>query len=155
MQARNRLWQHWRQEHPDNENMAALFELPLMLRQPEQMPYIAPHLIEQIARQNRFSAEKPQTVVTTLDVNLQRIAEKQVAAFIARRQQAGLHNAAVLLVDTRDMGVRALVGSADYYNTEIHGQVNGTNAKRSPLGTETLYLRSRAGAGRTASADHS
>lgn len=132
MQARNRLWQHWRQEHLDNENMAALFELPLMLRQPEQMPYIAPHLIEQIARQNRFSAEKPQTVVTTLDVNLQRIAEKQVAAFIARRQQAGLHNAAVLLVDTRDMGVRALVGSADYYNTEIHGQVNGTNAKRSP-----------------------
>lgn len=50
MQARNRLWQHWREEHPDDENMAALFELPLMLRQPEQMPYIAPHLIEQIAR---------------------------------------------------------------------------------------------------------
>lgn len=30
------------------------------------------------------------------------------------------------------MGVRALVGSADYYNRTIQGQVNGTNAKRSP-----------------------
>jgi penicillin-binding protein 1C len=37
-----------------------------------------------------------------------------------------------MLVDTRDMGVKALVGSADYFNHSIQGQVNGTLARRSP-----------------------
>ena len=43
-----------------------------------------------------------------------------------------MRNAAALLVDTRDLGVRAMVGSADFADAAIDGQVNGTLAKRSP-----------------------
>src|SRR6185369_7579816 len=47
----------------------------------------------------------------------------------------GIRNATVLLVDARDMSVKAWVGSADYWNEAIDGQVNGVLAKRSPGST--------------------
>jgi penicillin-binding protein 1C len=37
-----------------------------------------------------------------------------------------------MLVDVRDMSVRALAGSADFFDDGILGQVNGTRARRSP-----------------------
>lgn len=131
-EARNRLFSRWQAHYATDSSQAALFQLPLALRQPEQMPYIAPHFIEQLRQQNLRWIQGNNRVDTTLDSGLQRLVERQVNAFIIRNQRRGIHNAAVLLVDTRDMGVRALVGSADYYNRDIQGQVNGTNAKRSP-----------------------
>ncbi|MGG4610283.1 penicillin-binding protein 1C [Providencia sp. Me31A] len=139
-QARNRLFHHWLEEHPQDRALAALFELPLVLRQPEKMPYIAPHFIEQLIQSNRYNTDKSQVITTTIDADLQRLVERQVDAFIERHQHIGLHNAAVLLVDTQDMGIRALVGSSDYYNARILGQNNGTNAKRSPGSTLKPFI---------------
>ena len=127
MQARNRLFQRWQQYYATDASQRALFSLPLALRQPQDLPFIAPHFIEQLQ-----NGERQPRVDTTLDAGLQRLVEQQVRAFIRRNQSRGIHNSAVLLVDTRDMGVRALVGSADYYNRQIQGQVNGTTARRSP-----------------------
>lgn len=137
--ARDRLFQRWQQLRPTDDTTRALLRLPLSLRQPEQMPYIAPHFIEQLQRQNRFLAQGSH-ITTTLDAGLQRLVERQVTAFITRNDSRGIRNAAVVLVDTRDMGVRALVGSADYYNRDIHGQVNGTDAKRSPGSTLKPFI---------------
>ncbi|MDX5630748.1 MULTISPECIES: penicillin-binding protein 1C [unclassified Brenneria] len=131
-QARNRLFLRWRARYGADGGQLALFKLPLALRQPEGMPYIAPHFIEQLRLQNQQLARIDTRIDTTLDAGLQQLVERQVNAFITRNRRHGIHNAAVLLVDTRDMGVRALMGSADYYNRAISGQVNGTNAKRSP-----------------------
>lgn len=131
-QARNRLFQRWQAHYETDSSQISLFRLPLALRQPEQMPYIAPHFIEQLRQQNQQLAGTDTRTDTTIDAGLQRLIERQVNAFITRNESRGIHNAAVLLVDTRDMGVRSLVGSADYYNRDIQGQVNGTNAKRSP-----------------------
>ena len=127
MQARNRLFRRWQQHYPTDHSQQALFQLPLALRQPQDLPFIAPHFIEQLQ-----VGERQPRVDTTLDASLQRLLERQANAFIRRNQNRGIHNTAVLLVDSRDMGVRAMVGSADYYNRKIQGQVNGTNAKRSP-----------------------
>jgi len=133
--ARNRLFQQWQQHYPTDDSQRALFRLPLTLRQPQQLPFTALHFIEQLQ-----PGELAKRVDTTLDVGLQKLVEKQVQAFILRNQQRGIRNATALLVDTRDMGVRALVGSADYYNVGIHGQVNGTNAKRSPGSTLKPFI---------------
>lgn len=138
--ARNRLFTRWQQKHPTDSSQTALFQLPLSLRQPEKMPYIAPHFIEQIQRENQQQAHTQNEINTTLDANLQQLVEKQVDAFILRNSSRGIHNAAVLLLDTRDMGVRALVGSANYYDREIQGQVNGTKAKRSPGSTLKPFI---------------
>ncbi|WP_410014520.1 penicillin-binding protein 1C [Sodalis sp. C49] len=131
-QARNRLFQRWQRHYGVDASQGALFRLPLALRQPERLPFIAPHFIEQLRQQNQRYIGTDTRIDTTLDAGLQRLVERQVTAFITRNERRGIHNAAVLLVDTRDMGIRALAGSADYYNRGIQGQVNGTNAKRSP-----------------------
>lgn len=140
MKTRNQLYDYWLEEHPKDADLSALFQLPLRLRQPEKMPYIAPHLVEQLEKQEKFNPRKPTTIVTTIDLSLQNLVEKQVDAFIERNKHLGVKNASVILVDTRDMGVKALVGSADYYNADIHGQVNGTNAKRSPGSTLKPFI---------------
>jgi penicillin-binding protein 1C len=72
------------------------------------------------------------TLKTTLDTPLQQLSEKVVAGYIREQQAIGIRNAAVLLVDHRDMSVRAMIGSADFTSRDIQGQVNGTTAKRSP-----------------------
>lgn len=140
MQARNQLYDYWQQEHPNEADLSALFQLPLVLRQPEKMPYIAPHFIEQLEKQEKFNPNRSSVVITTIDTSLQQLIERQVNAFIERNKAIGLRNASVILVDTRDMGIKALVGSADYYNIDIHGQVNGTNAKRSPGSTLKPFI---------------
>lgn len=138
--ARNQLYSRWVEKHPEDKNQSTLFQLPLTLRQPEKMPYIAPHFVEQLAQHYARNAQHPGTVITTLDVNLQTLLEKQVNAFVLRNQSRGIRNSAVLLLDTRDMGVRALIGSADYFNPDIQGQVNGTLAKRSPGSTLKPFI---------------
>nr|WP_314422846.1 penicillin-binding protein 1C [uncultured Erwinia sp.] len=135
MQARNRLFARWQKTYPTDEGQRALFRLPLALRQPQALPFIAPHFIEQLQ-----PGERAARVDTTLDATLQTLVERQVRAFILRNQNRGIHNAAVMLVDSRDMGVRALVGSADYFNRQIQGQVNGTTAKRSPGSTLKPFI---------------
>lgn len=139
-QARNRLFARWQQRYDTDSSQNALFQLPLSLRQPEQMPYIAPHFIEQIRQEHPPLQGTQSRVDTELDAGLQKLVERQVDAFITRNASRGIHNAAALLVDTRDMGVRALVGSADYYNRDIQGQVNGTKAKRSPGSTLKPFI---------------
>lgn len=69
---------------------------------------------------------------TTLDLNLQRLTERVLENYVRERNAVGIRNASALLVDYRDMSVRAMVGSADFSSNAIHGQVNGTLAKRSP-----------------------
>jgi len=77
-------------------------------------------------------AENEHSLITTLDSSLQTLTQRVLAGYVRERSAMGIRNAAALLVDYRDMSVRALVGSADFSSTEIFGQVNGTQAKRSP-----------------------
>lgn len=155
-QARNRLFKRWQIEHPDSAEYEALFSLPLHLRQPEQLPFIAPHFVDQLIQANQSkpsqsnstyvdkrsndSANTSSFITTTIDTQLQQALERQITAFIRRHQAQGIENAAAILVDSRDMSVSALVGSADYFNTEIQGQVNGTAAKRSPGSTLKPFI---------------
>ncbi|MBN2575258.1 MAG: penicillin-binding protein 1C [Deltaproteobacteria bacterium] len=94
----------------------------------DALPFLAPHFTDQmLARPATENADR-----TTLDLPLQRLLERQVARFVEGHERLGVHNAAALLVDARDMGVRALVGSADFFDDAISGQVDGTRARRSP-----------------------
>jgi penicillin-binding protein 1C len=55
-----------------------------------------------------------------------------VQAHVERGRAIGIENAAALLLDWRSMEVLAAVGSADFHDEHIGGQVDGTRAKRSP-----------------------
>lgn len=138
--ARDRLYARWREAHAADALTDALMRLPLDLRSPAQLPFVAPHAVEQVLREAQWDHDLPPRLDTTLDAGLQRTLERQLRETLQREGARGLDNAAAILVDTRDMGIKALVGSADYANAAIAGQVNGTTAKRSPGSTLKPFI---------------
>ncbi len=138
--ARARLYARWRDTHRRDAAHDAQLRLPLRLRAANELPFKAPHYVERLlAERSVHPAPAPQWQ-TTLDLRLQQLIEERVRNHLQRERMRGLRNASVLLVDTRDMGVRALVGSADYFDADIDGQVNGSAAKRSPGSTLKPFI---------------
>lgn len=123
--ARARLFRRWLEAHPEDAARRAQFELPLAVRPPEALPFHAPHFIGNLRG-------GPGSVTTSLDLELQRLLEAGVGRYIKKRSGEGIRNAAALLLDSRSMEVAALVGSADFFDDAIAGQVDGTRARRSP-----------------------
>ncbi|MCG8639858.1 MAG: penicillin-binding protein 1C, partial [Desulfobacterales bacterium] len=71
---------------------------------------------------------------------IQRDIEALVERYVQRNRPKGVNNAAAMLVDSRSMEIISMVGSADYYDASIQGQVNGTLALRSPGSTLKPFI---------------
>ena len=144
--ARNRLYARWLQLHPQDAVLQPLFALPFALRPLMALPFEAPHAADQILAARRALGDwngadnRDARVVTTIDLDVQHVLERQINRYVARNGGRGIRNAAALLVDTRDMGVKALVGSANFFDRTIQGQVNGTLARRSPGSTLKPFI---------------
>ncbi|URL58465.1 penicillin-binding protein 1C [Luteibacter flocculans] len=138
--SRDRLFARWIAKHPDDATARPLFDLPLRLRPLSRLPFEAPHFVEQVLAERRLDGDDEMRVVTTLDLGLQHSLERQVRQYVERGAERGIRNAAAILVDTRDMGIKAMVGSAGYSDASIQGQVNGTLAKRSPGSTLKPFI---------------
>lgn len=139
--SRNRLYARWLPLHPDNAALKSLFALPLTMHPSSALAFEAPHAVEQIMQMHRLAAETDRSrLATTLDLDLQHILERQIGRYIARNSDSGIRNASAILIDSRDMGVKALIGSANYFDKELAGQVNGTLARRSPGSTLKPFI---------------
>ncbi|MGH2607829.1 MAG: penicillin-binding protein 1C [Tepidiformaceae bacterium] len=134
--ARDLLYARWQATHHAAESEAALMKLAVRMGSPSQLPFRAPHLVDAVLARARGSAE----VHTTLDRRLQDVLERQLRAYVAAEARVGVRNAAAMLVNARTMEVKALVGSADFFDADIAGQVNGTVAKRSPGSTLKPFI---------------
>src|SRR5437879_7110155 len=93
--------------------------------------FLAPHFVQHVLATDKNRGE----IVTTLDLAKQQSIERRITDYIQTNRGRGIQNAAALLVDTRTMDVLAQIGSADFFNSEIQGQVDGTRAPRSPGST--------------------
>ena len=138
--ARARLYARWRERHPENAAEDALLRLPLRLHSPRELPFRAPHFVDRVLADRAWHPDAGTELDTTLDLRLQRLLEERVRNHLQRERERGLRNASAMLIDTRDMSVRALVGSADYFDAGIQGQVDGTDAKRSPGSTLKPFI---------------
>lgn len=126
--ARRRLFKSWVVGHPGAKESAFTLNAPALMKDIPDLPFLAPHLTTSLLAKSGHIAE----IHVTLDIELQQILERQTMAYIARHSRVGIRNVSALLVDYRTMEVKALLGSADFFNEEIQGQVNGVVAKRSP-----------------------
>ena len=138
--ARNALFETWKKTHTTNSFDEALFQLPLSLKQPEALPFIAPHFTNRILLEHKKAAKNGEVIYTTLDSTLQKILETSIQSYVKRNSTKGILNASALLVDTRTMHIKAFVGSANYFDASIDGQVDGTSAKRSPGSTLKPFI---------------
>lgn len=71
-------------------------------------------------------------VVTTLDPELQKIAEEEVAAGAARNERYSASNAALVAIEPRSGQLLSMVGSRDYFDTDRDGNFNVATALRNP-----------------------
>ncbi len=122
----------------DDEVDAALAQDTLSRVKPFRQKIIAPHFVFYVIEQleKRFGRELLERgglkIITTLDLNLQRRAEKIIADFEDLRERFGADNSALAAVDPRTGEILAMVGSKDYFDEDIGGKVNVTVRPRQP-----------------------
>lgn len=158
--ARQRLIKHWIKQTPVTGIEKTNLSLPLQVHSPTSLPYFAPHFVDQLIKQTsqdrhntimatnrpnesalfKADATKANSIKTTLSLNLQQKLEKLITDYIDQNQSKGLTNASVMVIDYTDMNIKAEIGSANYFNDSISGQVNGTRALRSPGSTLKPFI---------------
>ncbi len=99
-------------------------------------PRTAPHLANRL--KNRYPQQP--IIKSYIDYNKQRQIEQIVANFIQRQYTQRIRNAAVVVLNNRTHQIEAYVGSANFFNAEDGGQVDGVRAMRSPGSTLKPYL---------------
>lgn len=71
-------------------------------------------------------------VTTSLDLDLQEYAESAIATEVAKLQKANVSNAAALITIPRTGEILAMIGSNNYFDETIDGNVNVTTRLRQP-----------------------
>lgn len=100
------------------------------LRPPQAAPLLASTLVQR--------HPDASLIHSTVDGDLQRNLEDYIGRY---RNRLPLHSSmAVLVVDNRDMGVRAYIGAADFGNQERFGYLDMVQAQRSPGSTLKPFL---------------
>ncbi len=127
-QARKVLFTKWVGKYPKDKDQKSFVDLPIVLKRPSDLPFLAPHFAYEVRELNPFDP----VLQTSLDLRLQRLIERHVKSYVEANRQKGINNAVVLLADHRTLEVKSLIGSVDFFDQQIDGQVNGARAKRSP-----------------------
>jgi len=99
---------------------------------------LAPHFVMYIKEQlvdmfsPRYIEEGGLQIITTLDLSVQRLAEKAVGDEVARLGNLRVQNGAALVTNPQTGEILAMVGSGDYFDQENEGNFNVTTALRQP-----------------------
>lgn len=123
---------------PRSEFRAALAVDTLVEITPREEPIIAPHFVFAVIDElkKKYSEaelrENGLKIITTLDLDLQKTAEQVVREGAKKNLSRGAENAALVALDAKTGDVLAMVGSRDYFDQDIDGQVNVTLEKRQP-----------------------
>ena len=132
---------------------ASALRAPLEVFGPDKLPFLAPHYAQTVLTRAVGTKKTSRAVGTTedsdikpdvtsgrtsgrlsgtLSLEVQEAMEALVRETISRLAPWGVSNAAISVVDARDRSVLAMVGSADFFDSAIQGEVNAWSAKRSP-----------------------
>lgn len=83
-------------------------------------------------------------IYTTLDYDLQKKAEESVKNGVQKNAAYGAENAALVALDPKTGNVLAMVGSRDFFDTKIDGQVNVATSLRQPGSSFKPFAYARA-----------
>lgn len=106
--------------------------------QPQTESITAPHFVFYIQEllDQQYGAQVVDQgglkIITTLDMRLQKIAEDALTQYQARLKSNGASNASIVAINPKNGDILAMVGSIDYFNKDIDGNVNVAIRDRSP-----------------------
>ncbi len=113
---------------------------PLIYRHPS-VGLRAPHFVMYVRNllEQRYSREQIYgsglRIYTSLDLNLQGQVEAMVQNRLPLLQENNATNAAVIVIDPKTGEILTMVGSANFWDDSIHGQINMTTTARPPGST--------------------
>ena len=90
----------------------------------------APHFVDFVLQS--FASDLPKEINTTLDLGMQNRVENIIESDLTFLSKFNIENAAVVILDVKTGDILSMVGSVDYDDTTIQGNVNVTNALRQP-----------------------
>jgi len=130
--AQARLMTRLRANHgePPNE-LDAEFNL-----EPTPIPRELPHFSRRRLQENPDVLSIP----TSIDLTQQQLVEQSIREFLGRWHSKRLRNASAVLLHAPSGEIRASIGSADFLDVDIAGQVDGTRARRSPGSTLKPFI---------------
>ncbi len=105
---------------------------------PNRSDIKAPHFVMYVKQQlvDKYGEEVVEQggleVKTTLDYDIQKMAEEVVARQVAKAAPLKVGNGAAVVLDPKTGEILAMVGSKDYFNSKEDGQVNVTTSLRQP-----------------------
>jgi penicillin-binding protein 1C len=92
------------------------------------LPFLTPHLSEKLTQLH----PKQERLETTIDANVQRLAQNLLQTHLQPLRSRGITNGAVVVIENKTQDVLAMIGSADFFDERNDGQVNGAMSPRSP-----------------------
>lgn len=107
------------------------------IKRPTQ-PIVAPHFVFYVLEQleKKYGKEFVQTggfkIYTTIDLDMQNLGEDVVAKGAAKNIQRGATNAALVAVNPKNGDILTMVGSKDFYDKSIDGEVNIATSLQQP-----------------------
>ena len=123
----------------ESEKTEALAEIQTLVFQEPKDAFPASHFVLWVKQilEEKYGSEVVEQgglkVYTTLDMDYQKAAEESVAARKdSNTNNYGASNAALVSVDPKTGQILAMVGSADYRDENIDGQVNMITSRRQP-----------------------
>lgn len=100
---------------------------------PKERNFLAPHFCEYVLSFLKHGDYRNiSRVKTTLDLHIQKEVEKILKNNVERLEDANVTNAAAIIFDNKTMEILTYVGSVDFFNPLISGEVDGVKSLRQP-----------------------
>jgi penicillin-binding protein 1C len=101
-----------------------------IIKAPHFVMFVKEKLIEEFGEETVLKGGL--SITTTLDMDIQKMAEKVVVDELEKVKKLRVSNAAVVITNPKTGEILAMVGSRDYFNTDGGGNVNVTTRPRQP-----------------------
>ncbi len=125
------------EKYISEEEINKALEYKLTFSQPEQdikaphfVMYVKDLLVEEYGQ--RMVEQGGLRVTTSLDLDIQEFTQATIASQVAELENMRVSNGAALVTKPPTGEILAMVGSRDYFNEEIDGNVNLTTSLRQP-----------------------
>lgn len=127
-----------------NEQVDFLVQIPqnpqkftkLATEKKQGLSFRVPHFIEYLKQRGI----ETKAVKTTLDLNLQENIEKLAGSYFQSIERHGIKNYSLVLVDTVRSEIITYIGSRDYFNSEIKGQIDANRSLKPPGSTLKPFI---------------
>lgn len=102
----------------------------------QNLSFRVPHFIEYLKQRGIES----KAVKTTLDLNLQENIEKLAGSYFQSIERHGIKNYSLVVVDTTRNEIITYIGSRDYFNSDIKGQIDANRSLKPPGSTLKPFI---------------